>query len=252
MYREALTACEAKTGMERSHHLAASLYFGIAALEAFLNRKMRENLHGRNTEEEVVGILRKGRLLDKIAKWPEELLGKRLILDDATLSLIDDFNDIRGDLTHPKTFGHDIYARLENIEPREVVDVVAEYIVKFQEAGELQYPYWIFGWNYLNPRPNSYEIILVNNQQFCFSMRALGVQLPSSGYISESAGTHTYLGTFEGYTAINNILVRLEYCEPKWSRFPFKPILCRRWWIEEHHHSCGHVTEEAMGAARDY
>jgi len=36
LFREASTAREAKTGMERSHHLTASLYFGIAALEAFL------------------------------------------------------------------------------------------------------------------------------------------------------------------------------------------------------------------------
>ena len=34
MFREAITAQEARTGMEKSHHLTASLYFGIAALRA--------------------------------------------------------------------------------------------------------------------------------------------------------------------------------------------------------------------------
>jgi hypothetical protein len=33
MYREAVAAGEAKTGMERSHHLTAALYFGISALD---------------------------------------------------------------------------------------------------------------------------------------------------------------------------------------------------------------------------
>ena len=39
LYREAVTASACETGMERSHHLTASLYFGIAAIEAFLNEK---------------------------------------------------------------------------------------------------------------------------------------------------------------------------------------------------------------------
>jgi hypothetical protein len=46
LYREAVTAHEAKTGMERSHHLTASLYFGIAALEAFLRGFNHEVQHG--------------------------------------------------------------------------------------------------------------------------------------------------------------------------------------------------------------
>ena len=41
---EATTACEARTEIEKLHHLTASLYFGIAALEAFLNQKMRAHL----------------------------------------------------------------------------------------------------------------------------------------------------------------------------------------------------------------
>jgi hypothetical protein len=44
MFREVTDAREAKTAMEKSHHLAAALYFGIATLEAFLNGKMRAHL----------------------------------------------------------------------------------------------------------------------------------------------------------------------------------------------------------------
>jgi len=44
LFREATTALDAKTGMERSHHLTAALYFGLAALEAFLNEQMRKHL----------------------------------------------------------------------------------------------------------------------------------------------------------------------------------------------------------------
>jgi hypothetical protein len=58
LFREAITARDAKTGMERSHHLTASLYFGIAALEAFLNKKMRDRLKGTMSEEGIFDTLR--------------------------------------------------------------------------------------------------------------------------------------------------------------------------------------------------
>jgi DNA-binding LacI/PurR family transcriptional regulator len=40
-------------------------------------------------------------------------------------------------------------------------------------------------------------------------------------------------------------LASVNACEPK-SIFPFKPILCQRWWTSEHHRRCGHVTEQAL------
>src|SRR6266404_4561189 len=101
LHREAIAAREAKTGMERSHHLTASLYFGIAALEAFLNQKMRVHLNAKS-EEEIFDVLRKGQIISKLKKWPAELLRKPLNIKDKTLELITMFNDIRGDLTHPK------------------------------------------------------------------------------------------------------------------------------------------------------
>jgi hypothetical protein len=252
LYREAITAHEAKTDMERSHHLTASLYFGIAALEAFLNRKMRDRLKGVKSEEEIFDVLRKGKILSKIKKWPEEMLGKSVPLEPETLALLSDFNDIRGDLTHPKTLGRDIYVRMGNIEPTVVVHCVAEYIVKFHQVEGTRYPYWIFGWNYLNPRPNSYEIFLFNDQQFCFSLHALGFQVPAAADEEIEAWKDKYLRTFEGYIAIRKALSKFDSCEPKFDRFPFKPVLCRRWWLSEHQRRCGHVTDEAMEFARNY
>jgi hypothetical protein len=252
LFREAVTAIEARTGMERSHHLTASLYFGIAALEAFLNQKMRAHLNTTKSEEEIFDFLRKGQILSKVKKWPTELLGKPLALNTGTLDLITDFNDIRGDLTHPKTHGHDIYGRLESIDPFSVVDAIAEYIVRFHEAEGTRYPYWIFGWNYLNPRPNSYEIFIINDQQFSFSLQALGFQVPAAAPGEAESWRDRYLGTFDDYIAVRKALSALDRCEPKFDRFPFRPILCRRWWTSEHHQSCGHVTDEAISYARDY
>jgi hypothetical protein len=252
LFREATTASEAKTGMERSHHITAALYFGIAALEAFLNQKMREHLKSKKTEKEIFNVLRKEKIINKLRKWPSELLGSQLNLNTESFNLIILFNDIRGDLTHPKTDGRDIYSRLEAVDQSSVVESVAEYIARFHEAEKTRFPYWLFGWNYLNPRPNSYEIFLVNDQQFCFSFQALGFQVPAAAYVEAEAWRNRYLGTFEGYVTIRRALNSLERCEPKDDRFPYRPILCRRWWMTEHHKSCGHVTEEALCCARSY
>ena len=131
LFREATTAKEAKTGTEKSHHLTASLYFGIAALEAFLNHKMRAHMKATKSDEEIFDVLRKGQIISKLKKWPGELLGEPLSLKDETIDLITFFNDVRGDLTHPKTHGHDIYARLETVDLISVIDSVAEYIARF-------------------------------------------------------------------------------------------------------------------------
>lgn len=230
----------------------ASLYFGIATLEAFLNQKMRMCLQGTKSEGEVLEVLRKGRIMTKLKEWPTELLGKPLKLNDGTLALIVLFNDVRGDLTHPKTRGHDVYARLETIDPISVIDSVAEYIVRFHEAEGTRFPYWLFGWNYLNPRSDSHEIVLSSDDQFCYSLIALGFNVPPPLYSRGESWHDEYLRTFEAYKVVGKHLRSLDRCEPKELIFPFKPMLCRRWWTSAHHETCGHVTDEAVEHARKH
>lgn len=211
---------------------------------------MRAHLKATQSENDIYEYLRKGQILAKLKKWPTKLHGKPLTLSAGTLELIASFNDIRGDLTHPKTHGHDIYAKLETIDPTTVVDSVAEYIVRYHEAAGTHYPYWLFGWNYLNPRPDSYEIFIINDQQFSFSLQALGFSVPAAAYGEAAEWRDRYLGTFEGYSSIREALGKLGQCEPKFDRFPFRPVLCRRWWLSEHQQSCGNVTQEALALAR--
>ena len=190
--------------------------------------------------------------MSKIEEWPTELLGKSLRVSDGTLELIRFFNDVRGDLTHPKTRGHDIYQKLETIDPCSVIDSVAEYMVRFHAVQKTIFPYWLFGWNYLNPRPNIHEIIIINEQQFSFSLVALGFQIPAAAYPQAEAWREHHMTTFEGHLEIKQALNSLDRCEPKYDRFPFKPILCRRWWTADHHRSCGHVTDKTLNNARNH
>jgi hypothetical protein len=246
LVREAKTADKAKTGMERSHHAAASLYFGIAALEAFVNAKMRDKMErSKVPEQEIVKKLRSGQIVEKLNRWPMEIVGKQLTLSKNVISVISAYNEIRGEVTHVKKHGQLLYRQLDSINPLTLSDSVGEYIVRFYEAEGTPYPYWIFGWNYLNPRTNSYEIILTHNDQFCFSLQALGLKVAVPPYCEPE-----FL-RFERYLAIKQVLSSIPHCEPKWI-FPFKPILCQQWWTSEHQISCGHVTDEAIESARNF
>jgi hypothetical protein len=99
---------------------------GIAAPEAFLNGKMRAHLaQAGKSETEIFEMLRPGGIKKKVKKWPDDLL------------------------TAPFTIS------LGTLDPESVIGAVAEYIVRFHEAQGTRFPYWLFGWNYLNPRPDS-------------------------------------------------------------------------------------------------
>jgi hypothetical protein len=252
LFREACTALDAPTDMEKSHHLIASLYFGIASLEAFLNQQMRTHLASSKSSDEIFKILRWGNLLKKVKAWPQEIIGKATSVKSEVLELITFCNDVRADLTHPKSTGHDIYDRLFEVEPMSVVDAVAQYIVCFHEAQGSRYPYWVFGWNYLNPNQDTHEIVLIHDQQFCHSLAALGYNVPSWDYAQSEAWKNKYLATLDGYFEVRDALRSATRCEPKFDRFPYQPKLCRRWWIPEHHRTCGHVSEVSLAAARKF
>jgi hypothetical protein len=229
--------------------MTAALYFGIASLEAFLNQQMRLSLQSQKTEEEIFEVLRKGRFLTKLEDWPTQILGAAIPIGAGHMELLKLCNAVRGDLTHQKTNGRDIYARLFDVAPAAVVDAVAQYIVAFHVGQCTVYPYWVFGWNYLNPRPDSHEIILINEQQFCVSLATLGLDVPWGDANRAEAWRDKYMKTQEGYCRIKDALANLGRCEPKVDRFPYQPKLCRRWWTMEHHRTCGHVSKESIQAA---
>lgn len=249
LYREACTAEEVVTAVEKSHHMMAALYFGIAALEALLNEKMRAHIQDAKSPEDVLKLLRRTEFRRKLKTWPTEITKQPLLVPAEALDLILLCNDVRGDLTHPKVTGHLIYEKLLTVRPEDVVDAVARYIVEFHQAQGATVPYWVFGWNYLNPRTDTHDIIVINEQQFCFSLAALGYQVPMQ-WPQYEMWTGKYLGTLEGYAAIRTVLLEANRCEPKYARFPHQPELCRRWWTPEHHKTCGHASREAIAAAR--
>jgi hypothetical protein len=254
MYREAKTAGEVITGMEASHHLTATLYFAVSALEAFLNQRMR--LHRTDEKEaDIFEILRKTALEDKIKKWPREILGKQVDLRPETIPRLVYYNRIRGALTHPKYRDHRDYEPLAELDPMEVVDAVAEYFSQFLLAAGEPFRYWLWGWNYLNPGRGGHEISLLFESQVVHSMRSLGFpSTPGSPLFSSAfeSWQESNMRGYSGYARVAAFLDRLDTCEPKHPRFPHQPKLCKRWWDPEHHRTCGFVTPEAVTVAISY
>lgn len=250
LFQEITATTEAPNEIGRYHHMTASLYFGMAALEAFINQKMRLHLSDSHSEQQILSVLRKGVILEKLKKWPKEILPTEMRVSDATMQLLSLFNEVRGNLTHPKTDGHNIYTRLEEIEPESVFLAIAEYMVRFYEAQEVAFPYWLFGWNYLNPRPDSHEIILINNQQFLHSLNGLGFNVPA--WTDGEQWQALNMSSYESYLNIKKAIDAIDHCEKKNDRFPYQPKLCRRWWKEQHHCTCGYVTQVSIRKSQEF
>jgi hypothetical protein len=250
MYRESISAAETRTEMHRFHHLTAALYFGIASLEAFLNRQMRSHLSPDLGDEAIYRKLRAPIIfVKKLHEWPKEILSSPLVIDENTRELLRLFNEIRGDLTHPKTSGRDIYERLDAVNAADIHMAVATYIVSFLAARGEDFRYWLFGWNYQNPGSRTQEIAIINNQQFLFSLSHLGVEVPTYDPTTSAAWQQRYMRSIEGFGEIKRVLDGFDYCEPKDPRFPYKPNLCRRWWTAEHQSPCGHASVQEIQAA---
>jgi hypothetical protein len=248
MIREATAACDARTGFERAHHLTAALYFGIASLEAFINQKTRAFLEPTHDAKAIYDVIRGGSLrakgkdqtlLSKLKHWPAVLTGKSPVLQTETWDRIAQFNGLRGDLTHIKTTGHDVYSLLDTIAPDTVIDAVAEYIAQYHASAGTRFPYWLWGWNYLNPQVNGYEIMPVNAQQFVFSMQAMGYDVPAAMVEHNEGWQRMYMSDMTGYASVAAVLRTMDQCQQRHPRFPLQPVLCRRWWLPEHQSACG-------------
>ncbi len=239
MYREAVTAMDIKDEATKYHHLTASLYFGISFLEAYFNERMRTKLYKEGKKEDnIYYILRSTSIKDKLRKWPKLTTGKVLIISTQAEEIISLAIKIRGNLIHPKTRGHDIYEQLEKIDSDQYIFAVAEYCVKYCEVLDEFFPYWIFGWNYLNPSQAEFSLILENNQQFLFSLEALGFDNPAADAAKAEDWKRQNMISYEGYLNIHRRLKQLGHCEPR-RLTKYQPVLCRKWWHHEHIVTCG-------------
>lgn len=158
-------------------------------------------------------------------------------------------NALRGDLTHQKNFWPEAYQELSETDPMDVVDLVAEFIAEYHHAADKLFPYWLWGWNYLNPMRDAHDIAQLNNGQLLHSLTALGYKFDLSLARHFEAKRKAVFTDCKGYADVAAFLRTCDGCEPKSAVFPYQPKLCRRWWDPAHQRTCGNVSEEAIRRA---
>lgn len=240
-FRELTIANEEQSEFLKYHHLTSSLYYAISFVEALLNEKYRLRLASTGViEEEIVNILRRGSSASKpkegrnferkFSEWPSLISGKELKVSENLKRTLVEFNEIRGNLTHPKSHGHNVYSELENINSQQLLETVAEYAVMiFAGLGE-EYPYWLFGWNYLNTGKITIDPSRINNQEFVHSLAHFGLDICSFDGAANNSWRTTHMKNFEGYQKVSLFLAQCHECEPLDPQFPFRPRLVKRWW----------------------
>jgi hypothetical protein len=228
-FREMTTATETKNEWLRNHHLTSALYYAIGFIEALLNQKYRERLEkDGKPEQDIINTLRKPALKEKLPEWPTLIAGSAVVVPPALIKSLLDYNTLRGDLTHPKSRGYELYESAEKIDFEQLTDAVAEYaIIVFSAAGE-KYPYWLFGWNYLGTGKD--EPSRFNDGQFLHALDYLGMNVPSFDAVLADAWKEAHLRTIDGYRKVAQFLSSCPECEPSDPQFPFRPRLVKRWW----------------------
>jgi len=197
----------------------------------------------RKAEEEIITILRrgssaaepdKGRGFEKkFAEWPTLIAGKEVKVSEQLRKTLSEFNKVRGLLTHPKTRGYEVYADLEAIDGQQLLESVAEYAIAVFGAVNERYPYWLFGWNYLNANAAGFDPFRINDGQFLHSLDYLGLKVPSFDANAAKAWKEVHLKSFESYKRIARFLSTCPPCEPFDPQFPHRPRLVKHWWDAE-------------------
>lgn len=235
LYRESMAVTEEKNEFVRNHHHTVALYFGISFVEALLNREYRQVLKvGGADDREIYEILRGGKLKDKVRKWPKLICGKEVPVSEEFVALLAEAGDVRNDITHPKTSGHDVYERMERLSIPVFVQSVAEYAVSLAAARGECFPYWLLGWNYVTEEPNSTTPFLINSQQFVHSMESLGEKVSAFDADASDAWRKANMSDVAGYRRLKAFLASAPHCECIDPEFPSTPRLCRRWWDSRH------------------
>ena len=223
------------------HHLTAALYFSIGFIEALLNEKHRESLQSKAvTEEQIVSILRRGSSLDdpkkgrtfeqRFCELPSIIAGKSVEVSADLRQALVQYNEVRGNLTHPKSRGYEIYQSLEQIKPDRLLTATAEYGITIYTALGERFPYWLFGWNYLNPSAGAVDPFLINDQQFLHSLDYLGMSVPAFDAVAADHWKNAHLKTVTGFQKISAFLASCPECEPLDPDFPLRPRLAKKWW----------------------
>ena len=217
----------AQTEFERHRTSKSCLYFGVAAVEAFINQELREFMRQEGqSDDAIIKILPGGKNKGKwLKKTPFGIL-----YSDNEFSRFEYYKEIRNEVTHPVRKDQLIADYLNIVKPQEFVDMVKYLFVKMCELQDKPFQYWMLGWNYIGCNHNDLEPFLGNNLNGFYhslvSMRVIGYD-----FTDQSTFSDRYLKGYTSFLALQKSLDNYPFdIETERSMFLQAPRLTRKWW----------------------
>lgn len=226
------SAKTANNNFIKYHHLRSCIYFAVCTIESFLNQEMRRILEAQSvSEEKIYQTIRKPSIKQKMRKWPQIIYNKPIEFEERVLRVIDEYRELRNEITHPKRRDHAIYYVLDQSNPDQLVDAIGSALACLYDAKEKPFPYWILGWNYVGMNGNpAFPTQLNNLNGFYYSLKGMGF----SGLGADITFEDRCMSTKRDFDHLLSQLKSYpEDIEPYWEGFPSRPRLTRRWWDHE-------------------
>ncbi|MGE4558181.1 MAG: hypothetical protein AB7D07_15360 [Desulfovibrionaceae bacterium] len=232
MIQEAVLSTEAVDDFTKYHHLRGCFYFGIGALEAFLNKQMRSKLMQDGLpEEKIFKKLRQTTFKTKRECWPSAICEKEVQFPNEYSDIISSFNALRGEITHPKAKDHGIYKDLDEVNPKNLVESISCSIVYVYQELTCSFPYWLLGWNYVGMNGDiAYPSLSNNLNGFIWSLAHMGFGVPT-GDDRAVQWEKENMTSVSGYNILRDKLDAYpEEMEPFRIVCGPTPRLTKRWW----------------------
>lgn len=217
---------ETHTEFERHRTSKSCLYFGVAAVEAFINQELRDFMRSEGqSDDEILKVLPGGK---NKKKWLEKSLFGAIYYDTQH-ERFEYYKEIRNEITHPIRKDQLISDYISIIRPQEFVNVVKYILVKMCELQNKEFQYWMLGWNYIGFNHNNLEPFLGNNLNgFYHSLLAMRVEGYEFAYQMEFSDR--YMKGYDAFLKLQKTLDDYPFdIEPERTHYK-PPLLTRRWW----------------------
>ena len=220
---------ESETEFERHRASKACIYFGVAAVEAFHNDKLRHLLQGMGHHEddisEIVASPRKRK-----EKWKLlESSSFGSIFSDKEYEKFREYKEIRNEITHPSRPDQLIFDYLEIVDTKKLTEIVKYILVKTCELQGDAFKYWMLGWNYIGFNKNEMEPTFAGNlQSFYWSL--INMKLPGFVNFPQELFLKKCMTGHAAFMKLQAALDEYPFeIEPKHLVFS-APRLTRCWW----------------------
>lgn len=229
MIQENFTFYKAKTDFDRHHASKSCLYFGVAAVEAFINQELRKIMHSKGCDENTISTI-----ISQSRKWKEKQEWLKAspfsaIFEDEKYIAFCEYKKIRNEVTHSSRPDHLVFNYLEIANAEEFISLVQYILVKTCELQNTAFQYWMLGWNYVGCNHSELEPSLNNNlQSFYWSLKYMQIERVRN--ISQDSFLKNCMTGCAAFTRLQAELDEYPFdIEPKHPVLS-PPRLTRCWW----------------------